>query len=93
MLLSCYKLNFQFLSSNFTVLTVLPACLQAEVKKDGGREKTEGQDRKERKNFLRVKLKKKKKKKKKSQTGKSQCTVPTNNSSYTALCLKSEPIV
>ncbi|KAM9350642.1 PHD finger protein 20-like [Symphorus nematophorus] len=43
-----------------------------EVKKDGGGgEKTGGQDRKERKNFLRVKLKKKKKKKKKkkSQSG------------------------
>ncbi|XP_026224110.1 PHD finger protein 20-like isoform X2 [Anabas testudineus] len=36
----------------------------AEVKKDGGSEKT-GEGRKERKNFLRVKLKKKKKKKKK----------------------------
>ncbi|XP_026188971.1 PHD finger protein 20-like [Mastacembelus armatus] len=41
-----------------------------EGKKDGGREKTGGQDRKERRNFLRVKLKKKKKKKKKkSQSG------------------------
>lgn len=37
-------------------------------------EKTGGQDRKERKNFLRVKLKKKKKKKKRrrSQSGESQ---------------------
>ncbi|KAM7410754.1 hypothetical protein PAMA_020949 [Pampus argenteus] len=42
--------------------------MRTEVKKDRGREKT-GQDRKERKNFLRVKLKKKKKKKKKSQSG------------------------
>ncbi|XP_067449652.1 PHD finger protein 20-like isoform X1 [Thunnus thynnus] len=45
------------------------SAMATEVKKDGGREKTEGQDRKERKNFLRVKLKKKKKKKKKSQSG------------------------
>ncbi|XP_041859315.1 PHD finger protein 20-like isoform X2 [Melanotaenia boesemani] len=43
----------------------------AEVKKDGGKEKPGGQDRKERKHFLRVKLKKKKKKKKKK---KSQLT-------------------
>ncbi len=52
------------------------------MKKDGGREKTGGQDRKERKNFLRVKLKKKKKKKKKkkSQSGESQCAVPVSNS-------------
>ncbi|XP_067382038.1 PHD finger protein 20-like isoform X1 [Channa argus] len=41
-----------------------------DVKKDGGREKTGRQERKEKKNFLRVKLKKKKrKKKKKSQLG------------------------
>ncbi|KAK2850903.1 hypothetical protein Q5P01_007179 [Channa striata] len=41
-----------------------------DVKQDGGRDKTGGQDRKEKKNFLRVKLKKKKKKKKKkSQSG------------------------
>ncbi|XP_041655889.1 PHD finger protein 20-like [Cheilinus undulatus] len=39
-----------------------------EVKKEGGREKTGGLDRKERKNFLRVKLKKKKKKKKKKRS-------------------------
>ncbi|XP_047457853.1 PHD finger protein 20-like isoform X2 [Mugil cephalus] len=39
-----------------------------EVKKDGGKEKTGGHDRKERKNFLRVKLKKKKKKKKKKKS-------------------------
>ncbi|XP_024149002.1 PHD finger protein 20 [Oryzias melastigma] len=41
-----------------------------EMKKDGGRDKTGGQDRKERKHFLKVKLRKKKKKKKrKSQPG------------------------
>ncbi|KAM6924445.1 PHD finger protein 20-like [Xenentodon cancila] len=38
--------------------------MATETKKDGGKEKPGGQDRKERKNFLRVKLKKKKKKKK-----------------------------
>ncbi|CAJ1084318.1 PHD finger protein 20-like isoform X2 [Xyrichtys novacula] len=42
--------------------------LVTEVKREGGREKTGELDRKERKNFLRVKLKKKKKKKKKKRT-------------------------
>uniref|UniRef100_UPI003AAE4396 PHD finger protein 20-like n=1 Tax=Centroberyx gerrardi TaxID=166262 RepID=UPI003AAE4396 len=44
------------------------SAMGTEVKKEGGREKEGGQDRKERRNFLRVKLKKKKKKKK-SQSG------------------------
>ncbi|XP_074536731.1 PHD finger protein 20-like [Halichoeres trimaculatus] len=43
----------------------LSAMATAEVKKEGAREKSGGLERKERKNFLRVKLKKKKKKKKK----------------------------
>ena len=38
------------------------------MKKDGGREGPGGQNKKERKNFLRVKLKKKKKKKKKKKS-------------------------
>lgn len=60
------------------------------MKKDGGKEKTGGQDRKERKNFLRVKLKKKKKKKKKKKSlpGKSLGTDgATNARLITALSL------
>ncbi|XP_053705016.1 PHD finger protein 20-like isoform X3 [Synchiropus splendidus] len=51
------------------VETVPPPCPKSEVKKEEAREKPYGNDRKEKKNFLRVKLKKKKKKKKKSHSG------------------------
>lgn len=52
-------------------------CLLADLKKEAGVERTGGHQRRERKNFLRVKLKKKKKKrkkKKKSQSGERKRT-------------------
>ncbi|XP_008281432.1 PHD finger protein 20-like isoform X2 [Stegastes partitus] len=58
------------------------------VKKDGGKEKTGGQDRKERKNFLRVKLKKKKKKKKKKKSQPGLGSSDDENSDRPPITLK-----
>nr|XP_046253068.1 PHD finger protein 20-like [Scatophagus argus]XP_046253069.1 PHD finger protein 20-like [Scatophagus argus] len=60
----------------------------AEVMKDGGGDKTGGQDRKERKNFLRVKLKKKKKKKKKKKSQPGLCSSDDENSDRPPITLK-----
>ncbi|XP_070696180.1 PHD finger protein 20-like [Pempheris klunzingeri] len=66
------------------------SAMATEVKKDGEREKTRGQDRKERKNFLRIKLKKKKKKKKKkkSQSGTGIGSSDDENSDRPPITLK-----
>ncbi|XP_035500548.1 PHD finger protein 20 isoform X1 [Scophthalmus maximus] len=60
----------------------------AEVKKDGGRERTGGQSRKERKNFLRLKLKKKKKKKKKKKSQSGLGSSDDENSDRPPITLK-----
>ncbi|XP_053281856.1 PHD finger protein 20 [Pleuronectes platessa] len=60
----------------------------AEVKKDGGREGSGGQSKKERKNFLRVKLKKKKKKKKKKKSQSGLGSSDDENTDRPALTLK-----
>ncbi|XP_023148713.2 PHD finger protein 20-like [Amphiprion ocellaris] len=59
-----------------------------DVKKEGGKEKSGGQDRKERKNFLRVKLKKKKKKKKKKKTQPGLGSSDDENSDRPPITLK-----
>ncbi|XP_060931201.1 PHD finger protein 20-like [Limanda limanda] len=59
-----------------------------EVKKDGGREGSGGQSKKERKNFLRVKLKKKKKKKKKKKSQSGLGSSDDENTDRPALTLK-----
>ncbi|XP_030588685.1 PHD finger protein 20-like isoform X2 [Archocentrus centrarchus] len=59
-----------------------------EVKKDGGKEKTGGLDKKERKNFLRIKLKKKKKKKKKKKSQTGFCSSDDENSDRPPITLK-----
>ncbi|XP_071314858.1 PHD finger protein 20-like isoform X2 [Trachinotus anak] len=59
-----------------------------EVKTDGGREKTTGQNRKDRKNFLRVKLKKKKKKKKKKKSQSGLGSSDDENSDRPPITLK-----
>ncbi|XP_076597201.1 PHD finger protein 20-like isoform X2 [Chaetodon auriga] len=59
-----------------------------DVKKEGGGEKAGGQDRKERKNFLRVKLKKKKKKKKKKKSQSGLGSSDDENSDRPAISLK-----
>ncbi|XP_070766926.1 PHD finger protein 20-like [Enoplosus armatus] len=64
------------------------SAMGTEVKKDGGGEKTGGQDRKERKNFLRVKLKKKKKKKKKKKSQSGLGSSDDENSDTPPITLK-----
>ncbi|XP_019961781.1 PHD finger protein 20-like [Paralichthys olivaceus] len=59
-----------------------------EVKNDGGREKSGGQSKKERKNFLRVKLKKKKKKKKKKKSQSGLGSSDDENSDRPPITLK-----
>ncbi|XP_071314859.1 PHD finger protein 20-like isoform X3 [Trachinotus anak] len=61
---------------------------RTEVKTDGGREKTTGQNRKDRKNFLRVKLKKKKKKKKKKKSQSGLGSSDDENSDRPPITLK-----
>ncbi|KAM4562144.1 PHD finger protein 20-like isoform 2-T2 [Odontesthes bonariensis] len=60
----------------------------AGMKKEGGREKPGGQDRKERKHFLRVKLKKKKKKKKKKKSQSGLGSSDDENSDRPPITLK-----
>lgn len=68
------------------------------MKKDGGAETTGGHDRRERKNFLRVKLKKKKKKKKRkkrSQSGESQEPIEvvwTGDLKTLSVCAEQKPL-
>ncbi|KAI3357890.1 hypothetical protein L3Q82_016272, partial [Scortum barcoo] len=64
------------------------SAMGTDVKKDGLREKTGGQDRKERKNFLRVKLKKKKKKKKKKKSQSGLGSSDDENSDRPPITLK-----
>uniref|UniRef100_A0A3Q3K5V4 C2H2-type domain-containing protein n=2 Tax=Monopterus albus TaxID=43700 RepID=A0A3Q3K5V4_MONAL len=59
-----------------------------EVRKDGGREKTGGQDRNDRRNFLTVKLKKKKKKKKKKKSLSGLCSSDDESSDRPPITLK-----
>ncbi|XP_063320170.1 PHD finger protein 20-like isoform X1 [Pelmatolapia mariae] len=59
-----------------------------EAKKDGGKEKTGGLDKKERKNFLRIKLKKKKKKKKKKKSQTGFCSSDDESSDRPPITLK-----
>ncbi|KAG7220379.1 hypothetical protein INR49_018217, partial [Caranx melampygus] len=59
-----------------------------EVKIESGREKTRGQNRKDRKNFLRIKLKKKKKKKKKKKNQSELCGSDDENSDRPPITLK-----
>ncbi|XP_040009198.1 PHD finger protein 20-like isoform X3 [Xiphias gladius] len=61
---------------------------RTEGKRDGEREKTGGQNRKERKNFLRVKLKKKKKKKKKKKSQSGLGSSDDENSDRPPITLK-----
>uniref|UniRef100_A0A667XQD9 C2H2-type domain-containing protein n=3 Tax=Myripristis murdjan TaxID=586833 RepID=A0A667XQD9_9TELE len=60
----------------------------AEVKKEGGRQRDAAQDRKERRNFLRVKLKKKKKKKKKKKSHSAHDSSDDENSDRPPITLK-----
>ncbi|KAM3618219.1 uncharacterized protein V6R79_017508 [Siganus canaliculatus] len=60
----------------------------AEAKKEGGGDKVAGHERKERKNFLRVKLKKKKKKKKKKRSPPGLCSSDDEVSDRPVMALK-----